>query len=70
MAALNVFLCIYQMLEAELSYRQCVSDARIHQEELIKVKERIISHTRKLICQGDTVLKEVGLKSVSGSYML
>ncbi|XP_028268818.1 GEM-interacting protein isoform X2 [Parambassis ranga] len=48
-----------KVLEAELLYRQCVSDARIHQEELIKVKERIISHTRKLICQGDTVLKEV-----------
>ncbi|XP_023133725.2 GEM-interacting protein isoform X1 [Amphiprion ocellaris] len=47
-----------KVLEAELLYRQCVSDARIHQEELVKVKERIISHIRKLICQGDTVLKE------------
>ncbi|XP_029292722.1 GEM-interacting protein isoform X2 [Cottoperca gobio] len=47
-----------KVLEAELLYRQCVSDAKIHQDELVKVKERIISHIRKLICQGDTVLKE------------
>ncbi|XP_070704365.1 GEM-interacting protein [Pempheris klunzingeri] len=47
-----------KVLEAELLYRQCVSDARIHQDELVKAKERIISHIRKLICQGDTVLKE------------
>ncbi|KAG7258471.1 hypothetical protein CRUP_015488, partial [Coryphaenoides rupestris] len=26
--------------------------------ELLKVKERIVAHVRKLICQGDTVLKE------------
>ncbi|KAM6913676.1 GEM-interacting protein isoform 2-T2 [Lycodopsis pacificus] len=44
--------------EAELLYRQCVTDAKLHQDELVKVKERIISHIRKLICQGDTVLKE------------
>lgn len=49
-------------MEAELLYRNCVSDAKIHQDELVKVKERIISHIRKLICQGDTVLKEVGMK--------
>ena len=49
-------------MEAELLYRQCVNDAKIHQEELVKVKERIISHIRKLICQGDTVLKEVGMR--------
>ncbi|XP_035511440.1 GEM-interacting protein [Morone saxatilis] len=47
-----------KVMEAELLYRQCVNDARIHQDELVKVKERIISHIRKLICQGDTVLKE------------
>ncbi|KAG7460288.1 hypothetical protein MATL_G00219790 [Megalops atlanticus] len=44
--------------EAETLYRQCVVEARIHQEELEKVKERIIVHIRKIICQGDTVLKE------------
>ncbi|KAF3700052.1 GEM-interacting protein [Channa argus] len=47
-----------KVMEAETLYRQCVSDAKFHQDELVKVKERIISHTRKLICQGDTVLKE------------
>lgn len=47
-------------MEAELQYRQCLNDAKIQQDELVKVKERIISHIRKLICQGDTVLKEVG----------
>ncbi|MCI4391825.1 hypothetical protein PGIGA_G00138950 [Pangasianodon gigas] len=45
--------------EAEVLYKQCVSDAKAHQDELEKVKERIIVHIRKLICQGDNVLKEV-----------
>lgn len=53
-------MCFRQMMEAELQYRQCLNDARIQQDELVKVKERIVSHIRKLICQGDTVLKEVG----------
>uniref|UniRef100_A0A673A0N6 GEM interacting protein n=1 Tax=Sphaeramia orbicularis TaxID=375764 RepID=A0A673A0N6_9TELE len=47
-----------KVTEAELLYRQCVYEAKLHQDELVKVKERIISHIRKLICQGDTVLKE------------
>lgn len=55
-------LCFHQMMEAELQYRQCLSDAKFQQDELVKVKERIISHIRKLICQGDTVLKEVGVQ--------
>ncbi|KAJ8251364.1 hypothetical protein GJAV_G00220560 [Gymnothorax javanicus] len=45
--------------EAELLYRQCISDATSHQEELEKVKERIIVHVRKLISAGDTALKEI-----------
>ncbi|XP_056143814.1 GEM-interacting protein isoform X2 [Lampris incognitus] len=48
-----------KVIESEMLYRQCVCDARTHQDDLVKVKERIISHIRKLICQGDTVLKEV-----------
>ncbi|XP_037331427.2 GEM-interacting protein [Pungitius pungitius] len=48
-----------KVMEAELLYRQCVTDVKIHQDKLVAVKERIISHIRKLICQGDTVLKEV-----------
>ncbi|XP_029015737.1 GEM-interacting protein isoform X2 [Betta splendens] len=47
-----------KVMEAELAYKQCVTDAKIHQDELVRVKERIISHIRKLIFQGDTVLKE------------
>ncbi|KAI4822999.1 hypothetical protein KUCAC02_008514 [Chaenocephalus aceratus] len=47
-----------KVVESELLYRQCVSDTKIHQDELVKAKERIISHIRKLIFQGDTVLKE------------
>lgn len=55
-------MCFHQMTEAELQYRQCLNDARIQQDEQVKVKERIVSHIRKLICQGDTVLKEVGVR--------
>ncbi|XP_030645589.1 GEM-interacting protein [Chanos chanos] len=47
-----------KVTEAEALYRQCAHDANIHQDELLKVKERIIVHIRKLICQGDNVLKE------------
>ncbi|XP_011602360.2 GEM-interacting protein isoform X2 [Takifugu rubripes] len=47
-----------KVLEVELQYRQCLNDAKIQQNELVKVKERIICHIRKLICQGDSVLKE------------
>ncbi|XP_034046437.1 GEM-interacting protein [Thalassophryne amazonica] len=47
-----------KVIEAEGLYKHCVNDAKVHQDNLVKVKERIISHIRKLICQGDTVLKE------------
>lgn len=53
------FIFLRQVSEAELLYKQCVSDAKAHQDDLERVKEMIITHTRKLICQGDTVLKEV-----------
>lgn len=56
-------LCLPQVSESVTLYKQCVHDARLQQDELVKAKERIISHIRKLICQGDNVLKEVGLKS-------
>ncbi|XP_031431662.1 GEM-interacting protein isoform X2 [Clupea harengus] len=48
-----------RMTEAEHLYKQCVTDAQNHQDELERVKEKIVIHIRKLICQGDTVLKEV-----------
>ncbi|XP_067277837.1 GEM-interacting protein [Pseudorasbora parva] len=47
-----------KVTEAEMLYRQCVCEANNHQKELEKVKQKIIVHIRKLICQGDTVLKE------------
>uniref|UniRef100_UPI0037E95694 GEM-interacting protein n=1 Tax=Semicossyphus pulcher TaxID=241346 RepID=UPI0037E95694 len=47
-----------KVTEAEFLYKTCVHDAKTHQDELVRVKERIISHIRKLICQGDSVLKE------------
>ncbi|XP_063305283.1 GEM-interacting protein isoform X3 [Pelobates fuscus] len=47
--------------EAEVVYRTCVSEAnaRCQQQETVKV--RIISHIRKLVHQGDQVLKEATL---------
>ncbi|XP_052407973.1 GEM-interacting protein-like [Carassius gibelio] len=47
-----------KVTESEQLYRQCVCDANNHQKELERVKRKIIVHIRKLICQGDTVLKE------------
>ncbi|XP_031689697.1 GEM-interacting protein-like isoform X2 [Oncorhynchus kisutch] len=47
-----------KVIEAEMQYRQCVCEAQDHQDKLESLKEKIIVHTRKLICQGDTVLKE------------
>lgn len=51
-----------KVTETEIQYRQCVSEANNHQKELDKVKRKIIVHIRKLICQGDTVLKEATMK--------
>ncbi|XP_053573907.1 GEM-interacting protein [Bombina bombina] len=47
--------------EAEATYRSCVSDANIRCQKQEIVRERIVSHIRKLIHQGDQVLKEVTL---------
>ncbi|XP_039628331.1 GEM-interacting protein isoform X1 [Polypterus senegalus] len=47
--------------EAEANYRACVSEANSRQQDLEKVKEKIVVHLRKLIFQGDTVLKEVSV---------
>ncbi|XP_016371586.1 GEM-interacting protein [Sinocyclocheilus rhinocerous] len=47
-----------KVTETEMLNRQCVCEANNHQKELEKVKRKIIVHIRKLICQGDTVLKE------------
>ncbi|XP_073478608.1 GEM-interacting protein isoform X2 [Aquarana catesbeiana] len=45
--------------EAEVLYRSCVGEANARSEQQEKVRQRIISHIRKLINQGDQVLKEV-----------
>nr|XP_023868738.1 GEM-interacting protein-like [Salvelinus alpinus] len=50
-----------KVMEAEMQYRQCVCEAHDHQDKLESLKEKIIVHTRKLICQGDTVLKEMNM---------
>uniref|UniRef100_A0A8C0J936 GEM interacting protein n=1 Tax=Chelonoidis abingdonii TaxID=106734 RepID=A0A8C0J936_CHEAB len=48
--------------EAEVSYKMCISDANSRRQELEKVRERIVSHIRKLIYQGDEVLTRVTLR--------
>ncbi|XP_068130565.1 GEM-interacting protein isoform X2 [Hyperolius riggenbachi] len=45
--------------EAEFLYRTCVSEANARSQQQETVRQRIISHIRKLINQGDQVLKEV-----------
>ncbi|XP_041443145.1 GEM-interacting protein isoform X2 [Xenopus laevis] len=45
--------------EAEMAYRYCVQEANARSQQQEKVRERIVSHIRKLIIQGDQVLKEV-----------
>ncbi|KAG8574397.1 hypothetical protein GDO81_009165 [Engystomops pustulosus] len=45
--------------EAEVTYRSCVTEANARSEQQEKVRQRIISHIRKLINQGDQVMKEV-----------
>lgn len=62
-------LCPLQVAEAQFLYKQCVTDVKTHQDDLVKVKEKIIAHIRKLICQGDTVLKEVGIKIVKTIHL-
>ncbi|XP_069460115.1 GEM-interacting protein isoform X2 [Ambystoma mexicanum] len=47
--------------EAETSYKTSVSELNARRQDLEKAKERIVSHVRKLIFQGDNMLKEVTL---------
>ncbi|XP_029440635.1 GEM-interacting protein-like isoform X2 [Rhinatrema bivittatum] len=48
-------------MDAEAAYRTCVGDANRHRQALDKAREKIVSHIRKLVHQGDQVLKEVTL---------
>nr|XP_060619848.1 GEM-interacting protein isoform X2 [Anolis sagrei ordinatus] len=48
--------------ESEVVYKGCVFDANNRRQRLEKVRERIISHIRKLMFQGDEVLTRVTLR--------
>ncbi|KAJ1172751.1 hypothetical protein NDU88_004593 [Pleurodeles waltl] len=45
--------------DAEVNYKTSVVEANARRQDLEKAKDRIVSHIRKLIYQGDQVLKEV-----------
>ncbi|KAM6216861.1 LOW QUALITY PROTEIN: GEM-interacting protein [Rhynchocyon petersi] len=47
--------------EAEALYLACVREANVKQQDLEATKQRIVSHVRKLMLQGDEVLKRVTL---------
>ncbi|NXM65616.1 GMIP protein, partial [Serilophus lunatus] len=48
--------------EAEALYRSSLADANSRRQELEKARARIVSHIRKLLCQGDQVLAWVTLR--------
>ncbi|XP_044287262.1 GEM-interacting protein isoform X3 [Varanus komodoensis] len=48
--------------ESEITYKGCVCDANTRRQGLEKVRERIVSHIRKLVYQGDEVLTRVTLR--------
>uniref|UniRef100_A0A2K5WRR3 GEM interacting protein n=1 Tax=Macaca fascicularis TaxID=9541 RepID=A0A2K5WRR3_MACFA len=48
-------------LEAETLYQACVREANARQQDLEIAKQRIVSHVRKLVFQGDEVLRRVTL---------
>ncbi|XP_045155195.1 GEM-interacting protein [Echinops telfairi] len=47
--------------EAEALYQACIREANVRQQDLEATKHRIVSHVRKLVLQGDEVLKRVTL---------
>ncbi|XP_006871812.1 PREDICTED: GEM-interacting protein [Chrysochloris asiatica] len=55
--------------EAEALYQTCVREANARQQDLEATKQRIVSHVRKLVLQGDEVLKRVtmGLFGLRGA---
>ena len=50
---------VLQAQEAEVLYHACVREANARQQELEAAKQRIVSHVRKLVLQGDEVLRRV-----------
>nr|XP_015844415.1 GEM-interacting protein [Peromyscus maniculatus bairdii] len=55
--------------EAEALYQACVREANARQQDLETTKQRIVSHVRKLVLQGDEVLRRVtmGLFELRGA---
>ncbi|XP_008567967.1 PREDICTED: GEM-interacting protein isoform X1 [Galeopterus variegatus] len=45
--------------EAEALYQACIREANARQQDLEAAKQRIVSHVRKLVLQGDEVLRRV-----------
>lgn len=48
-----------QAQEAEALYQACVREANTRLQDLQTTKRRIVSHVRKLVLQGDEVLRRV-----------
>lgn len=48
-----------QVQEAEVLYQACVREANTRQQDLEAAKQRIVSHVRKLVLQGDEVMRRV-----------
>lgn len=48
-----------QVQEALALYQACVREANARQQDLEAAKQRIVSHVRKLVLQGDEVLRRV-----------
>ncbi|XP_032127111.1 GEM-interacting protein isoform X2 [Sapajus apella] len=47
--------------EAEVLYHACIREANARQQDLETAKQRIVSHVRKLVFQGDELLRRVTL---------
>ncbi|XP_037008647.2 GEM-interacting protein isoform X2 [Artibeus jamaicensis] len=48
--------------EAEALYQACIREANSRQQDLEATKQRIVSHIRKLVLQGDEVMRRVTLR--------
>lgn len=48
-----------QVQEAVVLYQACVREANTRQQDLEAAKQRIVSHVRKLVLQGDEVMRRV-----------
>uniref|UniRef100_A0A4X2MDA6 GEM interacting protein n=1 Tax=Vombatus ursinus TaxID=29139 RepID=A0A4X2MDA6_VOMUR len=48
-------------LESEVHYQACIREANLRQRDLEATKQRIVSHVRKMLLQGDVELKKVSM---------